>query len=744
MRRVFSLLFCCAFLVLCCAFAGLSAPAAAEMTARSVAILDFENANKEAKEDDWLCAGMAETLITKLRQVKDMRLVERKQILKAMEELDFTTTDFFDSDKSEQLAKFLKVDVLLVGGFQHYGKAIRITARFVDVGTGEVLEAVDIKGKMDDIFDLQDELALKLIEAMGIETTRSERKTVVAKPTTSLNALELYSKALEAEDDEARITLFEQAIEADPEYKEAYNDLAVVYMDRGEFATAIEPLKTALEVDPVYFLPHFNLGVCYNRLGRPDESIKSFKRAVEYNDGYLNAYHALSEVYTAQAGYRRAIEYAREATDLDPSDPQGYNLWGNALYGQERYKEAIEQYEQVIELDAEAAYAYYNIANCNADLGDADKALAFYGRALEIEPDYPLPYYRRAMLYQYTLEDPHKAAIDYLAYVKIEPEDFDGYLGLARTYVALGKNKDAKEAFERAIELRDDEPNALNELANICFDEEDYERAEQLYLAALKADPDFGFAYYNLGRLYAYARDDQETAADYYEKAYELDRQYTLAIAELSLVELRRKRWDDMISWLMRGKKLEPDDAFWHYYLGYAYDEKATAKRTEGKTRVAERYMQTAEKYLVKAAELDPDDADPYNLLGNLRLNNDEPEKAVPYYEKALEANEDHLYATVNLGTAMRKLGQHAEAETYFKRTLKLEPDYPFAVYQLATMYDEEMDRPDDAVTYYKRYLGLVGEDEDVEERIEQLEGGIDESPGSIEEAEERTIELGE
>jgi tetratricopeptide (TPR) repeat protein len=731
MRRVRGVL-------LCCVLAAVSAsPAlAAEMTtAKSVAILDFENANKEAKQDDWLCAGMAETLITKLRQVKELRLVERKQIIKAMEELDFSTSDFFDSERSAQLAKFLKVDVLLVGGFQHYGGAIRITARFVDVSTGEVLEAVDITGKMDDIFDLQDELALKLIKAMGIATTRRERKTVSERPTSSLGALELYSKALKATDPDEMIKLFEQAIEADPNYKEAYNDLAVVYMGQGDYAHAIELLKKALDVDQSYFLPHFNLGVCYFQLGRLDESEREHRRAIEYNEHYTLAYLALAEVYLAQQDYRRAIESARTATELDPSDTRGYNLWGNALYGQERYEEAIAKYEQVLELDPEAAYAYYNIANCHAELGDVEKALAFHGKALEADPDYALPYYRRGMLYLHTLGDAHKAAIDLLAYIERAGTDADGYVGLAQAYVALDKKDKAKEALETAVELRPNDPNTLNELANLHYADGEYKRAEELYLAALKADPDFKYGYHNLGNYYSYVRNDLDTAADYYEKAFEIDNTYVQPVLELSLLEKRRERWDDMISWLMRGQRLDATNVFWPYYLGYAYDEKATAARAEGNTRVAERYTETADKHLREAAELDPNDPDIYNLLGNLRLNSGEAKEAVPYYKKALEANNDHLYANVNLGTAMRQLGQYAEAEQQFKRTLELDPNYAFAVHQLAAMYDEDMQRPDDAVTYYKRYLDLVGDDEQVKERIEDLESGNRGSLDTLEEA---------
>ncbi len=721
MRRVFILLLCCFVLTLAGRGPSAAVAAATEMTTRSVAILDFENANKEAKEDDWLSAGMAETLITKLRQVRDLRLVERKQILKAMEELDFTATDFFDTEKSEQLARFLKVDVLLVGGFQHYAKNIRITARFVDVSTGEVLEAVDIKGKMDDIFDLQDELALKLIQTMGIETTRKERKTVTKQPTTNLNALELFSKALEAEDEEEKVRLLKQAIEADPDYKEAYNDLAVVYMDRGDYDEAIGYLNEAVRVDATYFLPHFNLGVCYNQLGRAEESVKAFKRAIEYNDTYVKGFLALSETYYAQGEYRRAGDAAREAIELDPSNPDAYNDLGNALYGLERYEDSIKQYEQAIELDAEAHYAYHNIASASEKLGDTDKALAYYGKALEINPDYAISYFRRAALYHLTLNDPHKAALDYITYIEHEPKDFDGYMGLARVYVLLDKPDEAKEAYEQALELRGDEPNALNELANVYYNDKDYERAERLYLAALEADPDFKWGYFNLGNLYAYVRSDPDTAADYYEKAYRLDRQYTGALVELTLLEVRRSEWDDAIGWLMRGIKLTPDDAFWSYYLGYAYDEKATQKRNEGKTRIAERYMTTAEKHLLEAARLDPDNADTYNLLGNLRLNNGEAEQAVPHYEKALELNKDHQFATVNLASAMRSLERYEDAETYFKRTLEIAPDYAFAVHELAELYDEDLDRPEDAVTYYKRYLDLVGEDEGVQDRIEEL-----------------------
>ena len=69
----------------------------------------------------------------------------------------------------------------------------------------------------------------------------------------------------------------------------------------------------------------------------------------------------------------------------------------------------------------------------------------------------------------------------------------------------------------------------------------------------------------------------------------------------------------------------------------------------------------------------------------------------------------------------MRSLHRYEDAETYFKRTLEIAPDYAFAVHELAELYDEDLDRPEDAITYYKRYLDLVGEDEDVQDRIKEL-----------------------
>jgi tetratricopeptide (TPR) repeat protein len=712
-------------LIACSAIAALIAPAgAAEMTtARSVAILDFENANKTSHEDDWLCAGMAETLITKLRQVKDLRLVERKQIIKAMEELNFSATDFFDSDKSAQLAKFLKVDALLVGGFQRYGDTIRLTARFVDVGTGEVLDAVDIKGEMNDIFDLQDQLALELIESMGIAATSKERKAVATKSTTSLSALELYSKAINAGDEDESITLFEQAIEADPQYKEAYNDLAVVYMGRGDYAKAVELLNKALAIDANYFLADYNLGVCYNQLGQPDESAKAYKRAIEHNANYLSSYHALADLYIRIGDFRHAIDVARQATEIEPSDPNGYNLWGNALYGQDRYADAIDKYQQVVELDPESAYVYYNIANCYVGLKDTDQALAYYARALEVDAQYALAYYRRAELYLSVLEEPAKAAVDFADYLKLAENDPDGYLGLARASVRLGRIDDAKQAYENVVKLVPN-PDALNELANILFDEGDYDGAEALYLRALEADPDYLFGYHNLGRLYAYVRNDQDAAATYFEKALGVNREYAPALYELSLVELRRSQWDDMITYLMRGRRLDPDNSFWPYYLGYAYDEKAQQKRREGKTRVAERYSDTAQKHLLEAAQLDPDDPDVYNLLGNLQLNAGKPADAVPYYQQALKANADHLFANVNLGTAMRQLSRYDEAKGYFEHAIKIDPKYAFSYWQLGQILDQDLHRPNDALSYYRHYLELAGTDEDVEQRVEEIEKG--------------------
>ena len=271
------------------------------ITKKSIVVLDFENLNKGDDELAWLSAGMAEAILTKLRNIKSLKLIERKQVLKAINELNFSTSDYFDKDKSEKLADFLRADVIIVGSFQEFRDRIRIFARFVDLKTTEVIDAAEVRGKLDDIFDLQDQIALKLMDKMGVETTEEERRKITEEPTKSLSAYEYYSKAIslphETEEQfQKRISLLQKAIEQDPTYKEAYNDLAVAYMDRKDYEEALTYLQKAIQADIEYYIAHYNIGLCHENLGNYKEAMSGYQTCIELEPEYLFAYTGMARV----------------------------------------------------------------------------------------------------------------------------------------------------------------------------------------------------------------------------------------------------------------------------------------------------------------------------------------------------------------------------------------------------------------------------------------------------------------
>ncbi|MGE3512816.1 MAG: DUF5916 domain-containing protein, partial [Vicinamibacterales bacterium] len=157
------------FFLTICLSPGFSGTARAQgrpsTLSQGVAVLPFTNITGDPA-DDWIGAGIAETMSAGLRGVDGLSIIGRESVLDALHtEMDLASSDTIEPTALE-LARRIGATWIVGGGYQRAGDLLRVTARVVNVSTGAIVQAVRLDGRTDDIFGLQDRLVDALRPAL--------------------------------------------------------------------------------------------------------------------------------------------------------------------------------------------------------------------------------------------------------------------------------------------------------------------------------------------------------------------------------------------------------------------------------------------------------------------------------------------------------------------------------------------------------------------------------------------------
>jgi TolB-like protein len=298
----------------------------------SIAVLPFQNLSGDP-EQDYFADGVVEDIITEFSRVRWLFVIARNS--------SFTYRGRAVDVK--QVGRELGVGYVLEGSVRKAADRVRITGQLIDATTGAHLWAERFEGTLDDIFELQDQIAASVAGAIAPQVELAEIERAKRKPTASLNAYDCYLRALallqkgnrEAIDE--ALPLFHKAIDLDPEFASAHGMAAWSYFWRkvngwmtdrpGEIAEGTRLARRAVELgrdDAValtrggHALAHFT--------GDLDGGIALLDRAIVLNSnlasawflgGYLRVWHGESD---------SAIEHFERAMRLSPLDPETYRM----------------------------------------------------------------------------------------------------------------------------------------------------------------------------------------------------------------------------------------------------------------------------------------------------------------------------------------------------------------------------------------------------------------------------------
>ena len=371
----------------------------------AVAVMTFANITGEPK-DEWIGSGIAETVTSDLKKVRGLSVIGRERTFEVLKELGTGQLSDFDETVAIDVGRRLAASWILGGGYQRIGEMIRITARVIDVNTGEVVRTVKIDGHIKEIFDLQDKIVYELSQGLNLELGTSEITEIEADETQSVEAYESFSRGMinlrtgSRDSLDRAIHYFEKAAELDPNYAGAWAALSAAYDLKGGFLSipelshkAVQFAEKAVRLNPRLSHAHQFLGGAYSTLGRYDEAIISMKEAVRLEPNNAGAHGSLARAYWLGKGMiEEAIVELEHAVSINPQAGYSYlqlvflhTLLGNYTRAEAAAKPAIELQERYIsgKEGLQVVGAHTRLGYCYYRQGRYDEAIQEYEREME-------------------------------------------------------------------------------------------------------------------------------------------------------------------------------------------------------------------------------------------------------------------------------------------------------------------------------------------------------------------------
>ncbi len=416
---------------------SVAVPAADQRTAGSIrplasaergalAVMPFDNISPD-QETDYFSDGLTEELIARLSLVSEIELISRwatKQLKERKHDVQ--------AIRNELGARYI-----VGGSVRRFQDSVRITVQLVDVETNRQIWGNTYKGKLDDIFDIQEQVAKQIVEALKLKLSFSEKVSLTKRQTVNAQAYDLYLRGqdylyrLTKRSVDHAIQLFERAIELDPRYAaayaacssaygqmyqyfardekyrnraqemsfkalmydgnlpEAYTAMGLSYFIWGKLDEASASSRKAIELAPDDFVAHWTLGRIHFTNGEFEQAYALFRRVIDLKAAFISGYadlamtcDKLGRTAEARAARDQMLERLPNYILQNPDDSRMRMFYAVTLAEAGRKEDAIREGSNAIEISPDDPMMLYNCACLHARLGETQRALDLVRQAI--------------------------------------------------------------------------------------------------------------------------------------------------------------------------------------------------------------------------------------------------------------------------------------------------------------------------------------------------------------------------
>ena len=369
---------------------------------KSVAVLYFEN-QSGSKEDEYLRDGITEDVITELSKIQGLNTFSRPTVL-AFRDKPMTAA---------QVGQLLGAGFVLTGTVRRAGVRLRISAQLIDTRTDFTLWSERFDREMKDVFEVQDEMARKIAEALRVKLSPQELEALADKPTENTQAYDLYlrgkryARRQTRQDVEFALQMFENAVVLDPSFALAY----------AACANACAMYYSIFTRDQIWI----------------ERARDASGRAVALRWDLPEVQVSQAWVLYAAGLYDEAVRMVKKAIERKRDCEGAYYLLFRGLFAAGRCQEVVDLSESAIEASGEDYNVYVPILNSLGSLEKEDLSLNMTRRFC--------------------------AALE--NHLKQVPEDARARVLLGANYARLGREQDALRELQMAVTLRADESSIL-------------------------------------------------------------------------------------------------------------------------------------------------------------------------------------------------------------------------------------------------------------------------------------------
>ncbi len=395
-------------------------PPAEKEGIRSVAVLPFVDLSAE-RDQEYLSDGVAEEILNVLTKIGGLHVPARTSCFA------FRGTNV----DAREIGRRLGVDALLEGSIRKAENRLRITVQLIDAQNGYRLWSERFDRELDDIFAIQDEIARHVVDALGLSLTQREERRLLKPATSNVPAYEFYLRGRKLfqkwtrQNIELARKMFQQAIELDPNFADAWAGLATAHVylfgcdDEPHLDKAREASAHALKLDPESSKAHVAAGQGFSMEQRYADAAKEFALAIELDPTLFDAYYYYGRSCFKSGDLEKSLRLFQQAQEVRPEDYEAIYLLGLVLRQLGRNEEsrdadgrALKRIRKHLELNPDGARAYVLGAGSLARLGESEQARQWCDRAMSLAPDDDAILYNTACALVTLGEDEH--ALDVL------------------------------------------------------------------------------------------------------------------------------------------------------------------------------------------------------------------------------------------------------------------------------------------------------------------------------------------